>query len=536
MVRRLPIGRVVYQVYPRSFNDSNGDGVGDLLGIIQRLDYLRRLGVDLLWLSPIYPSPLADGGYDVADYTNVHAMFGTLDDFDDLVIAAAERGIGVIVDAVLSHSSSLHPWFIESRASRDNPKRGWYIWRDPAPDGGPPNNWISVFGGSAWELDEATGQYYLHSFLKEQPDLNWENPEVQVALQNVLRFWFSRTVLGIRVDAWDWVGKDLVDFRDDPVNPAYNPATDHDPYHQLLHVNSTRGPRLRAYTQMLEAVALEFPGRFIVTESYPRGEGDPRQEFREILDRHTPGLSAPFNFGLMGLPQFDALPVKRLVDGLQAELLEGEMLVTVFGNHDSRRLASRIGTLMARTAAMLLLTLPGMSVIYAGDELGLPDGVLLAHEVRDPATAQHPELGRDPGRTPMLWTVDQPNAGFTTGKPWLPITQQPSMSVEAQLWGTRSMLRLYQALIELRRQEEALRLGRYTAFAIEHPEVFGYVRHNDSARLAVLLNLSDEEVRFGTRLGGGELLLTTELDMSRGPVGLGAVTLRPGEGWVVRLN
>ena len=534
MAQRLPVGRVVYQIYPRSFNDSNGDGVGDLPGITKRLEYLWQLGVDLLWLSPTYPSPMADGGYDVADYVGVDPVFGTLEDFDELVIAAAEHSIGIVVDVVLNHSSDRHPWFLDSRSSRKSSKRSWYVWRDPAPDGGPPNNWISVFGGSAWEFDEVTGQYYLHSFLKEQPDLNWENPAVQAALQGVLRFWFGRSVLGIRVDAWDWVGKDLICFRDDPINPAYDPAADHDPYHQLLHVNSTRGPRLRGYLRMLEAVALEFPGRFIVTESYPR-EGHPVHGFREILDRHKPGISAPFNFSLMQVGQFNAPQVGPLISSLQATLQEDEYLLTVLGNHDSKRLASRLGRQRARTAAMLQLTLSGLPVIFAGDELGLVNGVVRPDQVQDPAAFQHPELGRDPARTPIPWTQERPKAGFTAGLPWLPITQPSWMSAEAQFQDSRSTFHLYRELIALRRQEEALQMGQYVPLSIDHADVFGYMQQYASKRLAVLLNLSGKEVTFGTQFDGGDLLLSTELD-ARGPVSLRTVTLRPDEGWVVRVS
>jgi len=515
--------------------DTNGDGVGDLPGVTQRLDYLEWLGVDLLWLTPFYPSPLADGGYDVADYTDVHPLFGTLDDFDALMSAATKRNIGIVIDAVFNHTSDRHDWFIKSRSSRDNPWRDCYIWRDPAADGGPPNNWISVFGGSAWTYDEATGQYYLHSFLAQQPDLNWENPGVQKALQAVLRFWFERGVRGVRVDAWDWVGKDLLTFADDPINPDYDPAVDHDPYHRLLHVNSTRLPRMADYLRVLEEVAQDFPGRFIVTEVYPTGREEPGCEHRRIFDQYTPGLSTPFVLGLMWRA-FNAGEVGSFVNRIQEVLRRGETPVYVMGNHDSSRLASRIGEKAARTAAMLLLTLPGLPVVYAGDELGLVDGVILPHQIRDPAARQHPALGRDPGRTPMPWAIQRPQANFTSGTPWLPITQPPEMSVEAQQVDHRSVLQLYQRLTGLRGSEPSLGRGGYAPLTVDHPDVFAYLRSFGGERTAVLLNLSDQEVTFETPLYDGERLLSSYLDLWSAAINPREVRLRPWEGWVVRLT
>ncbi len=535
MAPQLPEGAVMYEVYPRSFSDSGDDGIGDLLGATQRLDYLRWLGVNLLWLTPFYPSPLADGGYDVANYVGVDPLFGTLADFDMLVAEATMRSMGIVVDGVFNHTSDQHQWFVDSRSSRNSPRRGWYTWRNPAPDGGPPNNWISVFGGSAWTYDETTDQYYLHSFLPQQPDLNWESPEVRQALQSVLRFWFGRGVMGVRVDAWDWTGKDLQTFADDPVNPDYDPAIDHDPYHRLLHTNSTRLPRLADYLRALEEVAQEFSGRFIVTETYPAGRAELGSEYRAIFDQYTLGLSTPFVFGLMW-SEFNALEVGRFVNRVQTVLRVGEVPMYVMGNHDSSRLASRVGEPAARAAAMLLLTLPGLPVIYAGDELGLVDGVILPHQVRDPAAKQHAKLGRDPGRTPIPWTVRRPKAGFTTGTPWLPITQPSAMSVEAQLGNPRSTLQLYRQLIAIRHTESSLERGEYGPISVSHPDVFVYVRRHRDEQVAVLLNLSGYDVRFSTLLDGGKRLLSSELDMPASDISLRSARLRPWEGWVVRLG
>ena len=527
----LPVGAALFQIYTRSFRDSNGDGVGDLPGATGELGYLRRLGVDHVWFSPLYPST-ADFGYAVSNYVDIDPLFGTLADFDRLVAEAKKHGIGIVMDAVFNHTSDQHPWFVESREDKTNSKRRWYIWADPAPDGGPPNNWISVFGGSAWTFDPRTGQYYLHSFLDEQPDLNWENPEVQAAAQEVLRFWFRRGVMGVRLDAVDWMGKDLVNFADDPANPDYNPKTDHDPYHRLTHQNSTRGPQLHTYLRAFEVVAQEFPGRFIVTESYPREGSDVTGGFREILDRHTPGISAPFNFGLMRT-EFTAPAIKELVANLMAALHGHETLVNVLGNHDNGRLASKAGERLARLMAMLQLSLPGIPVIFQGDERGVTDGFVHPDEVRDPAALQAPELGRDRSRTCQMWTTNGPNFGFTTGTSWLPITQPVRMSVEAQENEPGSMLMLYRALLALRRGH-VLRAGEYLELGVSHPDVFGYIRVHGGQMVAVLLNFSAETVIFNTSLHTGKLLLSTEMDVG-GTVGLDEVTLRPGEGWIVRV-
>jgi alpha-glucosidase len=535
MMMRMPSGKIVMQIYVRSYQDTNRDGVGDLPGITARLDYLQGLGVDFIWITPFYPSPMKDFGYDVADYTGIHPMFGHSRDFETLVAEARKRNIGIVIDVVFNHTSDLHAWFVESKSSRDSLKRDWYIWRDPAPDGGPPNNWISVFGGSAWTFDAESGQYYLHSFLKEQPDLNWENPEVQEAIREVLRFWFELGVMGVRVDAIDWAAKDVWEFKDDPINPAYDSDIDHDPYHEHLHVYSMRMPHLKRYLRVLDGVAQEFEDRFVLTETYPPSEEDSGAAYRATFDQYVAGLSAPFVFGLMRLARFTAANVKGFVDSIQAMLRADESPVYVLGNHDSSRLASRIGAMAARLIALMQLTLPGVVVIYAGDELGLIDGLIGPDEVQDPAAKQDPTLGRDPERTPMPWTRWR-FRGFSKVKPWLPFTQPSWMNVKSESADAQSMLNFYKRLIKLRRKEAALRHGCYEALDLGHRDVFGFTREHQGRRFAVLLNFSDVPVKFTTQLGRGSMIVSTAPSKTLRQVDLGEVQLQSWEGRLIQLD
>nr|PZN31071.1 MAG: alpha-amylase [Chloroflexota bacterium] len=353
---------VIYQIYPRSFQDSNGDGVGDLRGILQRLDYLAWLGVDAIWLSPIYPSPMADFGYDVADYCDIHPLFGNLEDFDRLVAEAHARGLKVILDYVPNHTSSQHPWFLESRSSRESPKRDWYIWRDPAPDGGPPNNWLAFFGGPAWTWDEATGQYYLHSFLPEQPDLNWRNPEVQRAMLDALRFWLDRGVDGFRVDViWLMIKDDQ--FRDNPPNPDYRP--DQPPIASLLPVYNADRPEVLDIIRMMRRTLDAYDERMMVGEIYL-----PIDRLMAYYGQNGDGCHLPFNFQLILLP-WQAEKIKAAVDSYEQALPPGGWPNWVLGNHDQPRVATRAGQSQVGVAAMLLLTLRGTPTIYYGDEIGM---------------------------------------------------------------------------------------------------------------------------------------------------------------------
>ena len=398
---------ILYQVYPRSFQDSDGDGVGDLRGITARLPYLAELGVDALWLSPVFVSPMADFGYDVSDYTAIDPLFGSMADFDALLHAAHARGLKVLLDFVPNHTSDQHPWFRESRASRTNAKRDWYIWRDGAPGGGPPNNWLSEFGGSAWEYDELTGQYYYHAFLSAQPDLNWRNPAVRAAMHDVMRFWLGRGVDGFRVDVIWHLIKDAA-FRDNPPNPDFRAGDP--PHRRQMPLYSADRPEVHELIRELRGVVDEFPARLLIGEIYL-----PLDRLVTYYGRELGGVHLPFNFSLLEAP-WNARAVADLIDRYEALLPPGAWPNWVLGNHDRPRVASRIGQAQARIAAMLLLTLRGTPTLYYGDEIGLPQVPIPADRIRDPFERNVPGLGRDGCRTPMQWDAS-PGAGFSSRRP-----------------------------------------------------------------------------------------------------------------------
>jgi alpha-glucosidase len=518
---------IVYQVYPRSFQDLNGDGVGDLRGITSRLDYLQWLGVDAIWISPIYPSPMVDFGYDISDYTNIHPMFGTLDDFDELMARAHEREIRVLLDYVPNHTSDQHPWFIESRSSKHNPKRDFYIWRDPAPDGGPPNNWLSHFGGSAWEFDEESGQYYLHSFLKQQPDLNWRNAKVRAEMLDVLRFWLDRGVDGFRVDVLYQVIKDD-EFRDDPPNPDWVPSLG--PYNQHLHVFSMDRPEVHDVAGLMRRVLDSYGERVFIAEVWL-----PLERLVAYYGVDCCGTHLPLNFQLIQLP-WTAPQIRDAIDTYESLLPMGGWPNWVLGNHDTQRLASRIGPAQTRVAAMLLLTLRGTPTLYYGDEIGMTDVPIAPEQVQDPFEKNVPGLGlgRDPARTPMQWD-GSPNAGFTGELPWLPLADDyPERNVATQRKDEHSLLCLYQALIQLRRDEPALSLGSYE----EHDgggRTLSWIRGFEGKRFLIALNLAHEPESIDLCGLTGTLRLTTELERPDTRCE-GAVGLHPNQGVIVELD
>ena len=517
----------VYQVYPRSFMDSNGDGVGDLRGILERLDYVRWLGVDALWISPIYPSPMKDFGYDVSDYTGVHPMFGTLADFDELVAAAHARELKVLLDFVPNHSSDQHPWFVESRRSRDNPKRDWYLWRDPAPGGGPPNNWLSCFGGSAWQLDPATGQYYYHAFLKEQPDLNWRNPELIEAMLGVLRFWLDRGVDGFRVDVlWHLIKDD--EFRDNPANPAWREGMD--PFQQLVPVQTTDRPEVHGIVTRVRRLFDEYENRVIIGEIYL-----PVERLVQYYGADLTGAHLPFNFQLISA-KWDARHLAKLIDEYEAALPAGAWPNWVLGNHDQHRIASRVGPAQARVAAMLLLTLRGTPTLYYGDEIGMRDVEIPPERVQDPFEKNVPGkgLGRDPERTPMQW-CDEPHAGFSLAEPWLPVSPDyPRVNVQLQRDDPESMLTLYKRLIDLRRGEPALEIGRFERYEAEG-DVLAYIRRARSGESDFLVALNLGSQPHSLPALPGRITLSTRLDRVGERVS-GRIELRGDEGVIVRLD
>jgi alpha-glucosidase len=512
---------ILYEVYPRSFQDSNGDGVGDLRGVLQRLDYLLSLGIEALWIAPFYPSPMADFGYDIADYCNVDSIFGTLAEFDQLLGAIHERGLKLILDFVPNHTSDQHPWFLESRSSLTNPKRDWYLWHDPAPDGGPPNNWMSNFGGSAWTKDGS--QYYYHSFLKQQPDVNWRNPDLREAMLNVLRFWLDRGVDGFRVDVmWMMIKDDQ--YRNNPVNPAS--FSDSPASVRLLPVYNTNRPEVHAIVAEMRAVLDSYGDRLLIGETYL-----PFDQLASYYGHDLRGAQLPFNFHLMSTP-WNAKAIAGIVKDYEASLPAGAWPNWVIGNHDQPRIATRIGPAQARTAAMLLLTLRGTPTMYYGDEIGMTNVVIPAGEVQDPAEKNEPGkgMGRDPERTPMQWD-NSPQAGFTEGVPWLRLAADHATVNVAVLSGqSESILVLYRKLIDLRRSNAALNTGGVENVASDG-NVLRYERFDGKQRFAVLLNLG--EGKEEAAIAPGEILCSTHMDRS-GEVA--AVSLRPFEGVVVKVG
>ncbi len=521
---------IIYQVYPRSFMDSNGDGIGDLQGIISKLDYLAWLGIDAIWISPIYPSPMADFGYDVSDYVDINSIFGSLEDFDALIAEASIRQIKVVLDLVPNHTSDQHPWFIESRSSRDNPKRDWYIWADAKADGSPPNNWLAYFGGPAWTWDEKTGQYYLHNFLPQQPDLNYRNPLVVEAMKGVIRFWLGRGVAGLRVDVIDRMMKhpDLVD---NPPNPGFEEGVSN-PQSRFLRVNSEQHPDVHDLIRELRRTFNEFGDRPIIGEiDYST---DPKFIASYYYGDRLDGMQIPFNFALTMLP-WDAKTLQSFIDAYDKAVPQGGQPNYVLANHDRSRIASRLGMAQARVAAILLLTLRGTPTLYYGDEIGMTDVEIEPEQYRDP---QGINLGisRDPQRTPMQWDAT-PNAGFSTGYPWLPVAPDyAANNVEAEQNQPDSMLALYRRLIAVRRANPALVSGSYRSLDSEADDCFVYLREAGGQRFCIALNLGERIRSLALRgLGQGRIVVSTHMD--RGDiVDLASLHLRENEGVVIQLS
>ena len=537
---------VIYQIYPRSFQDSTGNGIGDLSGIIDRLDYLndgtpQSLGVDAIWLSPIYPSPMADFGYDVADYCNIHPDFGDLATFDRLVAEAGRRGIKIIMDWVPNHTSDRHPWFLESRRSRTSPKRDWYIWRDPKPDGSLPNNWGAAFGGPAWTLDEATGQYYLHQFLTEQPELNWRNPELQAAMYDVLRFWFKRGVAGFRIDVIGFLIKDA-DLRDNPPNPDADPnLPPEDIYGRQLRIYTEHQPEVHDLIREFRRIADEYGpgpgGRDGETCLIGEVWHNDFQRWVKYYGENGAGLHLPFNFGLMSR-RWRVHDLRTYIDRMDGRLPPWAWPNQVLGNHDVPRIASRVGPAQAPNAAMLLLTLRGTPFLYYGDELGMENGVIPRDKGRDPqGLVLGMDRSRDVCRTPMQWDAG-PNAGFTapTAEPWLPVSAgYKTRNVAVQSADSHSMLSLCRRLLWYRRATPALYGGAYRSLDAGDGRCFVYLRQAADQRRLVALNLTAEEATISVPdEPRGRVALSTYLDR-QGDEPLFRLPLRPNEGLIVEL-
>lgn len=476
---------VIYQVYPRSFQDSNADGIGDLPGITARLPYLQSLGVDCVWLSPFFRSPMADFGYDVADYTDVDPIFGTMADFDALLATAKALGIRVVVDLVPNHTSDQHPWFVAARSSRDNPQRDWYIWRDPQPDGTPPTNLVGFFKGSAWTLDAATGQYYLHMFLEQQPDLNWRNPAVAAAIHDVLRFWLDKGVDGFRLDAITVLIK-AEPMRDLPQAALSATGLDLLKLLDRVHNQPELHPILKDFRNITDAYAHD---PVLIGETNVVDFTELRQFYGDNDEIHL-----PMNLDTLTLP-WDAATIRASVASYYAALGPGNWPSIVLGNHDRGRLATRYGHENHRSANLLLLTLWGVPTMYYGDEIGMVDGDILPEQRQDPFVGEltNAGSGRDPERTPMQWDTT-PNAGFTAPgvTPWLPVATTSDANVAAQDNDPASTLNLCRDLLRLRRASAALQTGSIQFMNGEAADLLLYQRTSGDEALLVVINFGGE--------------------------------------------
>ena len=525
---------IIYQIYPRSYQDSNGDGIGDLKGIHQRLDYIESLGVKAIWLSPIFPSPMHDFGYDVADYVGIHPMFGTMADFDALLADVHQRGMKLILDLVPNHSSDEHAWFKESRSSKDNPKRDWYIWRDPAPDGGPPNNWLSFFGGPAWTLDETTGQFYLHQFVTQQPELNYRHPDVLPAMLDNMRFWLDKGVDGFRVDVL-WLMLKDEQLRDEPPNPDWDGV---DPFGSLQHIHTQHVEGIHDIVRAMRDLLDAYDQRMMVGEIYL-----PYDQLMTYYGRSHDECHLPFNFQLINA-KWNAQTIQQLVEAYEAALPDGAWPNWVLGNHDQHRIASRVGAGQARIANMLLLTLRGTPTTYYGEEIGMENVVIPPEFIQDPPAVNQPEIadiiGRDPERTPMQWD-DSANAGFAEDgvQTWLPVADDYQVrNVANEDQGANSMLNLYRALAKLRAEEPALHLGEYESVDTAVSDIFAYKRtapNGDS--FLIVLNFGEQEHTFQFQeIAQKGVVAVSTTGQAGFKVDLNQITLQAHQGLVIHLN
>jgi alpha-glucosidase len=494
-------GAVIYHIYPRSFADSNGDGIGDLTGITGHLPHIASLGVDAVWLSPFFTSPMKDFGYDVADYRDVDPIFGTLADFDALIERAHALGVRVIVDQVYSHTSDQHPWFRESRADRSNVRADWYVWADPKPDGSPPSNWQSVFGGSAWTWDARRGQYYLHNFLSEQPDLNVHNPKVQQALLDCGRFWLERGVDGFRLDAIDYAMHDPV-LTDNPARPADGRPRTRPVDFQQLRYNKAH-PDLVGFIERVRALTESFGGRFTVAEI--GGEG--AEPIMKLLTAGEHRLHTAYGFNFLYANALTPAVVRAALEAWDDDA--GAWPSWAFSNHDAPRAVSRWSApddrgALARLTMLLLMSLRGNVFLYQGEELGLPQAEIGFADLKDPeAIANWPlTLGRDGARTPMPWLEHSPNAGFSTVRPWLPVpAAHAALAVDAQERDPGSTLALARRCIALRRQHPALRLGALRLLEASDA-ILSFERRSGSERLLCVFNLGSAPARMAAPPAG----------------------------------
>ncbi|NNU79442.1 DUF3459 domain-containing protein [Halovulum dunhuangense] len=489
---------VIYQIYPRSFQDDGGNGIGDLRGVARRLDHVASLGVDVIWLSPFFTSPMADMGYDISDHRGVDPLFGTLADFDALLARAHALGLKVIIDQVPSHTSDQHPWFAESRLSRTGPKADWYVWAEARPDGTPPNNWLSVFGGPAWTWEPRRRQYYMHSFLSSQPQMNFHNPDVQDAILDAMRFWLDRGVDGFRLDSINYPFHDT-ELRDNPADPDKPHASWANPYEAQRHVYDKTRPETVGFLRRVRAMTDAYAGRMTVGE-VGEGKGAAR-----IMGAYTSGndkLNMAYSFEMLG-PDFSAAHFRDIIEGFFAEAPDG-WPCWAFSNHDVIRHVSRWAEhghdrdSLARLTAAMLLSFEGAVCLYQGEELGQTETELAYHEIVDPPGLRFwPDYkGRDGCRTPMVWEAAAPNAGFSTETPWLPVKPaQAARAVDLMEAAPDSTLHAYRALLAFRRATPALGRGRTEFLDLPEP-VLGFRRWHETGALTCLFNLSPRTVRL----------------------------------------
>ena len=522
---------IIYQVYPRSYLDTNGDGVGDLPGITAKLDYIASLGVDIVWLSPFFKSPMKDFGYDIADYCDVDPLFGTLADFDALVAKAHSLGLKIMIDQVMAHTAENHPWFVESRSSRDNPKADWYVWSDPLPDGNPPNNWLSVFGGSAWQWDSRRKQYYMHNFLVNQPQVNFHHPAVQQAHLDSLRFWLERGVDGVRMDACNFHFHDRT-LQSNP--PALvrdtSTVTDVNPYGMQAHIHDKTQPENIAFLQRLRKLLDEYGAVAI-------GEVGADDSLAVMADYTSGGdkLHMAYSFNLL-TPQFSSRHIRRQVEEFNARVKDGWASWSV-GNHDSIRVATRWSSgewtsSLSKLVLALQLSLKGTPCLYQGDELALPEADVPYELLQDPyGITFWPEFkGRDGCRTPMPWTSATPNAGFTTGKPWLPVPpEHVALAEEGQDKDPQSTLNFARNIIRWRRGLPQLTRGDIAFFDV--PEQALALRRDEAGFPSVLavFNVTNAPLTFDWPDAAGAKKL--EGHGLSGDVNGTTVTLPPYGGW-----
>lgn len=519
-------GAVIYQIYPRSFQDSNGDGIGDLAGIVQRLPHIASLGAEAIWISPFFTSPMKDFGYDVSDYCDVDPMFGTLADFDAVIAASHKLGLKVMIDLVLSHTSDQHPWFKQSRTSRSNPKADWYVWAEPKPDGTPPNNWLSIFGGPGWQWDARREQYYQHNFLTSQPDLNFHNPDVQAALLDVAEFWLKRGVDGFRLDTINFYFCDK-ELRNNPALPKDQrnaltaPAVN--PYNHQLHIYDKNQPENLAFLRRLRAVMDRYGAAAV-------GEVGDSQRGLEIMGEYTSGddlMQMCYAFEFLAPEPLTAAFIVQTFDNLAKAAPEG-WPCWAFSNHDVVRHVSRwkLSGAAARAHLLTLLTLRGSVCLYQGEELGLTEAEVAFEDLQDPYGIEFwPEFkGRDGCRTPMVWQSDNQQGGFSTGTPWLPVDAgHLARAASAQEADPASLLHFYRKALAFRARHPALRVGAQADMRSENG-VLSFRRSTRDETLWVAINLSDSPASIAAPAGTWRAL-GDELDTAR-PDGA-ALVLQP---------